>query len=85
MAYVITDNCIKDLLCVDVCATDSIHPRQDEADFAGSTQMYIDPNECIECGACADVCSSNAIHLADELPPDKREFTERNALFYASR
>jgi hypothetical protein len=25
MAYVITDNCIKDLLCVDVCAADSIH------------------------------------------------------------
>jgi len=85
MPYVITDNCIKDLLCVDVCATDSIHPKQDAADFAESTQMYIDPNECIECGACADACSSDAIRLADELPPDKREFAERNAAFYATR
>ena len=28
MAYVITDNCIKDLLCADVCPTDCIHPKK---------------------------------------------------------
>ncbi len=30
MAYVITDTCIKDLLCVEVCPTDCIHPKGDE-------------------------------------------------------
>ncbi|MGB5155521.1 MAG: 4Fe-4S binding protein, partial [Candidatus Sulfotelmatobacter sp.] len=33
MAYVITDSCIKDSLCVDVCPTDCIHPNLDEPGF----------------------------------------------------
>jgi ferredoxin len=28
MAYVITETCIKDMLCVDVCPTDCIHPTK---------------------------------------------------------
>jgi ferredoxin len=52
MAYVITDNCIKDALCVDVCPTDCIHPKKDEPDFEAATQMFIDPAGCIDCGAC---------------------------------
>ncbi len=36
MAYVITDSCIKDSLCVDVCPTDCIHPKQDEPGFESS-------------------------------------------------
>ena len=40
MAYVITDNCIKDSLCVEVCPTDCIHPKQDEPEFETATQMY---------------------------------------------
>jgi Na+-translocating ferredoxin:NAD+ oxidoreductase RNF subunit RnfB len=37
MAYVITDSCIKDLLCVDACPIDCIHPKTDEAAFEAGT------------------------------------------------
>ena len=30
MAYVITDTCTKDELCVEACPTDCIHPKKDE-------------------------------------------------------
>jgi NAD-dependent dihydropyrimidine dehydrogenase PreA subunit len=39
MAYVITNSCIKDLLCVDVCPTDCIHPKKDESAFESATQL----------------------------------------------
>jgi len=47
MAYVITDSCIKDLLCADVCPTDCIHPKKDEPGFEAATQLYVDPAGCI--------------------------------------
>jgi NAD-dependent dihydropyrimidine dehydrogenase PreA subunit len=28
MAYIITDTCIKDELCLDVCSTNCIHPKK---------------------------------------------------------
>lgn len=84
MAYVITDTCIKDLLCVDVCPTDCIHPKGDEAKFEAATQLYIDPVGCIDCGACVPVCGSDSIFVADELPEDKKEFLEKNAAYYAN-
>jgi len=37
MAYVITDSCIKDLLCVDACPTDCIHPKKDEPAFEAAS------------------------------------------------
>ena len=30
MAYIITDTCTKDELCVEACPTDCIHPKKDE-------------------------------------------------------
>lgn len=83
MAYVITDSCIKDELCVDACPTDSIHPKKDEEKFGAEPQMYINPSECLDCGACVAACGSNAIFAADELPDDKKEFAEKNAAFFA--
>jgi ferredoxin len=61
MAYVITDSCIKDSLCVEVCPTDCIHPKQDEPGFEAATQMYVDPEGCIDCGACIPACTSDSI------------------------
>lgn len=84
MAYVITDNCIKDALCVDACPTDAIHPRSDEAAFDAATQIYVDPVECIDCGACIPVCTSDAIFPLDEVPADKRQFIAVNEAFYAA-
>jgi ferredoxin len=84
MAYVITDTCIKDSLCVDVCPTDCIHPKKDEAAFETNTQLFIDPNGCIDCGACVPVCTSDSIHPLDEVPADKKDFIEKNAAFFAN-
>jgi len=83
MAYVITDNCIKDALCVDACPSDAIHPRTDEADFETATQMYVDPAECVDCGACVPACTSEAIFALDEVPADKQQFIALNEAHYA--
>ena len=83
MAYVITDNCIKDSLCVDACPTDAIHPRSDEAGFDAATQMYVDPGECIDCGACIPACTSDAIFPLDEVPADKQQYIALNAAHFA--
>jgi ferredoxin len=85
MAYVITDTCIKDELCVDVCPTDCIHPKKDEPQFEAATQVYVDPEGCIDCGACVPVCTSDSIFVAEELPEGKKEFLEKNAAYYASK
>ncbi len=82
MAYVITDKCIKDLLCADVCPTDCIHPKKDEADFETATQLYVDPAGCIDCGACVPVCTSDAIFALDDVPEEAKQFIEKNAEHY---
>ena len=43
MAYVITDACIKDRLCADVCPTDCIHPKKDEPAFEAATRTLCRP------------------------------------------
>jgi ferredoxin len=83
MAYVITDSCNKDSLCVKVCPTDCIYPKQDEPSFEAATQMYVDPEGCIDYGACIPVCTSDSIHALDDVPEDKKEFIEKNAAYYA--
>ena len=83
MAYVITDSCIKDLLCADVCPTDCIHPKKDEPGFEAATQMYVDPAGCIDCGACVPVCTSDSIFLADDLPDESKRFIDVNAGYFA--
>ena len=82
MAYVITSSCIKDELCVEVCPTDCIHPKKDEAGFEEATQLFVDPKECIDCGACVPVCTSDSIRAIDDLPADQQEFIEKNAAYY---
>lgn len=82
MAYVITDSCIKDLLCADVCPTDCIHPKKDEAGFEESRQLYVEPSGCIDCGACVPVCTSDSIHPADDLPEEAKPFIEENAAYF---
>jgi NAD-dependent dihydropyrimidine dehydrogenase PreA subunit len=83
MAYVITDNCVKDELCVEVCPTDCIHPKKDDPKFEEATQLYVDPEGCIDCGACVPACTSDSIFVADEVPDDKKEFIEKNAAYFA--
>lgn len=84
MAYVITESCIKDLLCVELCPTDCIHPRKDEPAFETVAQLYVDPNGCIDCGACVPVCASDAIHPSDDLSEEQKPCVEKNAAFFAN-
>lgn len=84
MAYVITDKCIKDLLCADVCPTDCIHPKKNEAGFETATQLYVDPAGCIDCGACVPACTSESIFSLDDLPADQKHFEEKNAAYFAN-
>jgi ferredoxin len=82
MAYVITDRCIKDELCVAACPVDCIHPTNSEPTFESASQLYINPAECIDCGACVPVCPTNSVFPLEELPPESAEFAAKNADFY---
>jgi NAD-dependent dihydropyrimidine dehydrogenase PreA subunit len=79
MAYVITDTCTKDELCVEACPTDCIHPKKDEDGFEAATQLYVDPDGCIDCGACVPVCPVSAIFAGDDLPEKWSSFADKNS------
>jgi NAD-dependent dihydropyrimidine dehydrogenase PreA subunit len=83
MAYVVTDACIKDFLCVDECTTAAIAPAQADPAAGTVTQVFINPDECIDCGNCASVCENNAIFSLDELPADKAQFVEKNKAYFS--
>ncbi len=80
MTYIIAEPCIgtKDTACVDVCPVDCIHPRKDEAEFEGATQLYINPDECIDCGACEPACPVAAIFPEEEVPEKCKSFIQLN-------
>lgn len=80
MTRIITSKCIgtKDTSCVDVCPVDCIHPKKDEAGFAGAKQLFINPDECIDCGACESACPVNAIFPEDEVPAAEKASIQLN-------
>lgn len=79
---VITDHCIKDMLCLEVCPMDAIHPAKDEPAFATAPQLFINPKDCSGCGSCGAVCQSQAIFDIDDLPQKLQHFTAINAAYY---
>jgi NAD-dependent dihydropyrimidine dehydrogenase PreA subunit len=82
MAYVVTDACTKDFVCVTECATAAIAPMEEDAAAATVSQVYINPDECIDCGSCASICPQGAIFSADELPAGKAQFAEKNQAYF---
>jgi NAD-dependent dihydropyrimidine dehydrogenase PreA subunit len=68
MAYVITESCTKDALCVDACPVDCIHPKKDEPGF--------------DCGACVPVCEAAAVFALDEAPQTGTDYAATNAAYY---
>ncbi len=76
MPYVITELCIKDGACVDVCPVECIHTTPTAAQF------YIDPDICIECQQCFIVCPAQAVFFDTELPTEYLISTEINANFF---
>jgi ferredoxin len=87
MTYIITEPCIgtKDTACIDSCPVDCIHPRKDEEEFDGETQLYIDPEECIDCGACVPECPVEAIFPEDEVPEEWQKYIDINYKWYENR
>ena len=83
MAYVITEPCTKDALCVDVCPVDCIHPRKDETAYEESKQLFISPDDCIDCGACVPVCPVSAVFTLEEVPDQWKSFAEVNAAHFS--
>jgi ferredoxin len=82
MAYVVTDACIKDFLCVAECTTAAIAPAESDPAAAAVSQVFINPDECIDCGSCTAICEQNAIYPVDDLPADKAGFAEKNRAFF---
>ena len=82
MAYVVTDACIKDFVCVAECSTAAIAPVESDPAVANVSQIFINPDECIDCGNCAALCAQNAIFPLDELPADKAGFAEKNRAYF---
>ena len=64
MTHVITNLCLRDNGCSDVCPVECIQP--------GTTTeyptYYIDSTSCIDCGACVPECPFHAIYPEDEVP-----------------
>jgi len=81
MPHVITDACVMDYKCAEVCQRKNIHPRKNES-ANGFKQLFINPKRCLDCGTCASVCESGAIFAIDELPEEKMQFAEVNAAYY---
>jgi len=82
MAFVVTDACTKDFVCVAECSTAAIAPAESDPAAATVTQVYINPDECIDCGNCASLCAQNAIFALEELPADKAGFAEKNQAYF---
>jgi NAD-dependent dihydropyrimidine dehydrogenase PreA subunit len=82
MAYVVTDACTKDFVCVTECATAAIAPMEEDAAAGTVSQVYINPDDCIDCGNCASVCAQGAVFSIDELPADKAHFAEKNQAYF---
>ena len=76
MPYVITELCIRDGACAEVCPVTCIHSTPD------ARQFYIDPDICIECEQCVVVCPVDAVFLDVDLPDQYVHAEEENAAFF---
>lgn len=65
MPRVITNLCLRDASCVEVCPVDCISPGDPVEEYPS---YYIDPEACIDCGACEVECPNNAIFEETEVP-----------------
>ncbi len=71
MAHVITNLCMHDGSCMEVCPVECIVPGKPVEEWPS---YYIDPETCIDCGACVPECPYEAIFMEDEVPSDYEAF-----------
>lgn len=76
MPFVITELCIRDGACAEVCPVTCIHSTPE------APQFYIDPDICIECEQCVVVCPVDAVFLDIEVPDQYADAEEVNAAFF---
>ena len=67
MTHVITEICLRDGACMEVCPVECIVPGQPESEWPW---YYIDPDTCIDCGACVPECPFEAIFPEEDVPTD---------------
>jgi ferredoxin len=67
MPRVITNLCLREASCVEVCPVDCISPGEPMEEYP---TYYIDPDSCIDCGACESECPNSAIFELSEVPVD---------------
>ncbi|MEJ2733469.1 MAG: ferredoxin family protein [Anaerolineae bacterium] len=79
MTYVITEPCIRDGACAEVCPVECIVPGPEDE---GWPTYFIDPDTCIDCGACAPECPADAIFPDDEVPAEYEEWIDKNRAFF---
>lgn len=72
MPFVVTEPCIgvKDKSCMQVCPVDCIYETDD--------MVVINPDECIDCGLCEPECPVSAIFVDTDVPPNWKDFIEKN-------
>jgi uncharacterized protein GlcG (DUF336 family)/NAD-dependent dihydropyrimidine dehydrogenase PreA subunit len=76
MPYIITNLCVNDGACVEVCPVACIHTKP------GAPQFYIDPEVCIDCEQCEIVCPVKAIFKDVDIPVEHVPSIEVNAAFF---
>ena len=81
MTYVITEACIRDGACAEVCPVECI-VMGPEGDEEWGMAYFIDPDTCIDCGACAPECPTDAIFADDEVPGEYESWIAKNRAFY---
>ncbi|HRX02186.1 MAG: ferredoxin family protein [Anaerolineae bacterium] len=67
MTHIITELCLRDGACVEVCPVECIIPGQPESEWPW---YFIDPDTCIDCGACVPECPFEAIFPEEDVPDD---------------
>jgi ferredoxin len=65
MAHVITQLCLRDNGCLDVCPVECIKAGEPVEQWP---TYYIDPHSCIDCGACVPECPFSAIFPDHSVP-----------------
>jgi NAD-dependent dihydropyrimidine dehydrogenase PreA subunit len=85
MPFVITQPCVADYSCLEVCPVDCIGPGPNDANFGDAEQLYIDPAVCIDCAACVEACPVDAIYKAELLPEKWQHYTDVNREYFVAQ
>lgn len=67
MTHIITEICLRDGGCAEVCPVECIIPGKPQEEWP---LYYIDRDTCIDCGACVPECPWEAIFPEEDVPSD---------------